>query len=112
MQSLLVRPIQPIEETVWDELMANHHYLDFDRLVGESLKYVAILEDQWVALIGWGTAAFKCRSGDAWIGWSADQQWQRLKFITNNQRFLTLPHTHIPNLASKTLALNLRRASL
>ncbi|HHY45726.1 MAG TPA: ISAs1 family transposase [Firmicutes bacterium] len=109
--SLVVRLIHPDEEPKWDELMRTHHYLGFERLVGESLKYVAILCDQWVALIGWGTAAFKCVSRDRWIGWSPEQQWQRLRFITNNQRFLILPGSHIPNLASKALSLNLRRLS-
>lgn len=111
LRSLSVRLIQPSEEAMWDELMANHHYLGFERLVGESLKYVAILDHLWVALIGWGSAAFKCSSRDAWIGWSSDLKWQRLKFIANNQRFLILPDVHIPNLASKTLSSNLRRLS-
>jgi len=109
--SLVVRLIHPDEESKWDELMRTHHYLGFERLVGQSLKYVAVLHGQWVALIGWGTAAFKCASRDRWIGWSPEQQWRRLRFITNNQRFLILPHSHLPNLASKTLSLNLRRLS-
>jgi len=108
---LFVRPILRDEEPAWDELMRTHHYLGFERLVGESMKYVAVLDGQWVALIGWGTAAFKCASRDRWIGWSAEQQWRRLRFIANNQRFLVLPNAHMPNLASKTLALNLRRLS-
>ncbi|MEW6524874.1 MAG: ISAs1 family transposase, partial [Bacillota bacterium] len=43
-------------------MMATHHYLGFERLVGESLKNVALLEGDWVALIGWGTAAFNCEA--------------------------------------------------
>ncbi|MEW6523300.1 MAG: Druantia anti-phage system protein DruA [Bacillota bacterium] len=111
LNSLVVRPIRPDEEPTWNTLMATHHYLGFERLVGESLKYVALLEGEWVALIAWGTAAFKCAARDQWIGWSREQQWQRLKFLANNQRCLILPHVHQPNLASKCLALNLRRLS-
>jgi len=92
--------------------MRTHHYLGFERLVGESMKYVAVLDSQWVALIGWGTAAFRCASRDRWIGWCAEQQWRRLRFIADNQRFLVLPNAHMPNLASKALALNLRRPLL
>ncbi len=102
----------PDEKAHWDELMAAHHYLGFDRLTGETLKYVAVLGDEWVALIGWGSAALKCNARDTWIGWAPEQQWERLKFIANNQRFLILPDYHLPNLASKTLALNLRRLSM
>jgi len=111
LQSVVVRPIEPEEKHRWDQLMNEHHYLGFRQLVGESIKYVAELNDQWVALLGWGTAAFKCGSRDEWIGWSREQQWRRLIFLTNNSRFLILPHVRIPNLASKILSLNLKRLS-
>ncbi|MBS4007852.1 MAG: ISAs1 family transposase [Clostridium sp.] len=111
LQSLVVRPIKPEEEPQWNRLMDEHHYLGFRQLVGESMKYVAELNGQWVALLGWGTAAFKCGSRDEWIGWSREQQWRRLLFLANNARFLILPQVRMPNLASKILSLNLRRLS-
>ena len=111
LQTLIVRPIKPHEETRWNQLMATHHYLGFRHLVGESIKYVAELEQQWVALLGWGTAAFKCSARDEWIGWSREQQWQRLVFVANNSRFLILPGVRIKNLASKILATNVKRLS-
>ncbi|WP_353928708.1 Druantia anti-phage system protein DruA [Desulfofundulus kuznetsovii] len=60
-----------------------------------------------MALIGWDSAAYKCRSRDNWLGWTEEQKQQHLKYIAKNQRFLILPGVHIPNLASKVLALNL-----
>ncbi len=106
-----VRLVEEAEVKRWNQLMAKHHYLGFRTIVGQSLKYVATLDDQWVALLGWGTAAFKCGPRDRWIGWSTERPWDRLKFIANNQRFLILPNCHHPNLASKVLALNTRRLS-
>ena len=38
-------------------------------------------------------------------------QYKRLSFIANNICFLILPHVHIPNLASRVLALNLKQLS-
>jgi hypothetical protein len=111
LETLVVRPIQPHEETQWNQLMSAHHYLGFRKLVGESIKYVAELQNQWVALLGWGTAAFKCSSRDEWIGWMKEQQWTRLVFIANNLRFLILPDVRIANLASKILSFNLKRLS-
>lgn len=111
LRDLVVRPIQKGEEQAWDEQMAAHHYLGFRQLVGTSLKYVACLGEKWLALLGWGAAAFKCRPRDQWIGWSQEQQWKRLKYVANNVRFLVLPGVRIPNLASKTLALNTKRLS-
>lgn len=111
LQSLNVRPIKKEEEHRWNQLMDEHHYLGFRHIVGESIKYAAVLNGQWVALLGWGTAAFKCGPRDAWIGWSREQQWRRLIFLANNVRFLILPKVRIPNLASKVLSLNLKRLS-
>jgi hypothetical protein len=106
-----VRLIKSTEANNWDSLMSQHHYLGFRCLVGETLKYIAEINGQWVALIGWGTAAFKNRHRDKWIGWLPEQQWKRLKYIANNQRFLILPEIRIKNLASKILSLNLKRLS-
>ena len=78
--------------------------MGFKSLVGE-------LRGQWVALLGWSSAALQCRPRDAWIGWSQVIQWQRLHLIANNSRFLVLTGINIPNLASKTLSLNLKRLS-
>lgn len=111
LDSLVVRPVLPEEQFEWDRLMACHHYLGFRRIVGEAMRYVAIFDGRWVALLGWGAAAFKCSHRDAFIGWKPEIQWQRLKLVANNVRFLILPDVRIKNLASKTLALNTKRLS-
>lgn len=99
------------EQAEWERLMTLHHYLGFRCLVGESMRYVALLEGRWVAILGWSAAAFKCRHRDTLIGWRPHIQWQRLKLIANNSRFLILPDVRIKNLASKSLALNVKRLS-
>ena len=38
---LVVRPIRRGEQAHWCQLMRQHHYLGFERIVGESLCYVA-----------------------------------------------------------------------
>jgi hypothetical protein len=107
----VLRPIRREEQARWRQLMRQHHYLGFERIVGESLCYVASRGNDWVALLGWGSAAFKCTARDQWIGWDQALQWRRLHLIANNVRFLILPDYHEPNLASRLLALNLRRLS-
>ena len=109
LKKVKVRLVQESEVETWNQLMGEHHYLGFRTLVGESLKYVATFDNQWVALLGWGTAAFKCGPRDKWINWPSERPWDRLKFIANNQRFLILPNIHCTNLASKILALTTRR---
>jgi hypothetical protein len=109
LKALIVRPITSQEEKYWNNMMNEHHYLGFRTLTGKTLKYVAVLNDQWVALIGWGAAALKISHRDKWIGWSQEQLKKRLIYVVNNQRFLVLPGVRIKNLASKVLALNTKR---
>jgi hypothetical protein len=111
LNSVAVRLIEPAERARWDELMRAHHYLGLKALVGRSLRYVAHCEGRWLALLGWASAAKKCAARDAWIGWSAPLQWQRIGLLANNARFLLLPGPRVPNLASKILAANLARLS-
>jgi hypothetical protein len=106
-----VRLAASAERALWNRLMKQHHYLGFQSLVGQSLRYVAVHEGQWLALLGWGSAALKCKARDQWIGWTEALKLQRLPFVANNSRFLILPGVHIPNLASRILALNLKRLS-
>lgn len=106
-----VRLICADERSAWDTLMRAHHYLGFTAMVGRSLRYVAEIDGRWLALLGWASPALKCASRDAWIGWSATLQWQRLGLIANNSRFLILPGVRVNNLASRILGLNLARLS-
>lgn len=106
-----VRLIGADERAQWDRLMRAHHYLGLTAMVGRSLRYVAQLDGQWLALLGWASAALKCAARDAWIGWSPTLQWQRLGLIANNSRFLILPGIRVPHLASRVLGLTLRRLS-
>jgi len=106
-----VCPITLRERQQWRQLMRQHHYLGFQRLVGESICYVATIGDRWVALLAWGMAALKNRLRESWIGWNEALKWRRLHLLANNTRFLILPGVRLKNLASKVLAANLRRLS-
>lgn len=110
-QKIEVRPARREELQRWRELMDKHHYLGFPGLVGERVEYVATLSGKWVALLSWSASALKIKPRDLWIGWNWRVQLQRLKFVVNNSRFLILPGESIPNLASRVLALNLKRLS-
>jgi len=111
LDSIEVRLIAPEEKIQWDELMSTHHYLGFGSLIGEGLRYVASYKGYWLALLGWSSAALHCGARDKWINWSSMLRKQRLFLIANNTRFLILPSISIKNLASKILALNIKRLS-
>ena len=89
--------------------MQEHHYLGALPKISETLWYVATFADQWVALLSFSAAALKCSARDRWIGWDFRHQYDRLKLVTNNSRFLILPERHFPNLASRILSLCQKR---
>lgn len=110
-RDIQVRPIFGFERDRWDALIRRHHYLGLKSMVGKTMRYVAVFEDCWLALLGWQAAALKSKPRDQWIGWPPVIQYQRLHLIANNTRFLILPDLHIKNLASRVLSLNLKRLS-
>jgi hypothetical protein len=105
LNAIQVRPVLPSEETHYRELMQCHHYLGDLPKISETLWYVATLNGEWVALLTFSAAALKCAARDRWIGWSYRHQYDRLKLVVNNSRFLILPQWHLPNLGSRTLSL-------
>jgi len=108
---LEVRPILAKEVSLWGEYVKAYHYLGYKSIPGKSLRYIASIRGEWVALIGWGSPALKCSVRDRFIGWDYERKLKRLHLIINNVRFLILPWIHISNLASKVLSLNLKRLS-
>jgi predicted transposase YbfD/YdcC len=113
LRSVRVRPTRGAQEhRRWDRLVASHHYLSFEGLFGKALRHGATLGESWIALVGWQAAALKLAARDRWIGWSPQQQRERLHLITQNSRFVILPAWQgAANLASRVLGLSLRRLS-
>jgi GNAT superfamily N-acetyltransferase len=111
LDGIIVRPVRHEERGRWRQLMQTHHYLGLRSIVGQSLWYVALFQEQWVALLGWGAAALKCAPRDTWIGWSSALRFRRLHLLANNARFLVLPEWRRRNVASRVLALNCKRLS-
>lgn len=106
-----VRPLVAEERLGWRLYMERYHYLGDRPIVGEHLLYVATLGGELVALLGWASAAFRAPLREAYIGWDEETKRRRLHLVANNIRFL-IPHwVRVRHLASKVLALNLRRLS-
>lgn len=104
-----VRLVLPEERERYDELLKERHYLHSARLGGQSMRYVAELDGEWVALITFSAPALNIKSREKWIQWSPRQRARRLGFVVNNSRFLVLlDRNHYPNLASRVLSLCLK----
>ena len=96
----------------WNQGIVQGHYLHNATLVGEQLRYAASYQGQWLALLGWSSAAWHLAPREAWIGWSEDQRRARLPFLAQNSRFLILgDRTQFPNLGTRAMKLCLERLS-
>lgn len=94
-------------------LLDQHHYLGFDRTVGENLKYLVYSrQGKPLACLLFGSAAWACAPRDQFIGWNAVSRRNHLIYTTNNTRFLILPWVKVPHLASHILGLIVRRVAL
>jgi hypothetical protein len=92
--------------------LGEFHYLGCRGTVGENLQYtVRDGSGRLLACLLFGSAAWKCKTRDEFIGWNAEQRQRCLHLITNNTRFLILPFVRVPHLASWILGQALRRLS-
>ncbi len=88
------------------EYLDRYHYLGYRAPYGAQLRY-------WVwsarpglplAALLFTSAAWRMAPRDRWIGWSDQVRQRNLPLVVNHSRFLILPWTRIPNLASHILA--------
>lgn len=112
MRKVAVRILADNEVGQFNYYLEREHYLESSRFAGQSLRYVAEVDGQWVALLTFSAPALHLKAREQWIGWSARQRARRLGLVVNNSRFLVLPERQrYPNLASRVLGLTLRRVS-
>jgi Druantia protein DruA/DDE_Tnp_1-associated/Transposase DDE domain len=110
LSQITVRLVAEEEVGQFNYYLEREHYLESSRLAGQSLRYVAEVSGQWVALLTFSAAALHLKGREQWIGWSPRQRARRLGLVVNNSRFLVLPERQrYPNLASRVLGLVLRR---
>jgi len=103
------------EPSAREELAAaltQFHYLGSAGMVGENLLYrISDRQGRLLAGVLFGSAAWKCRDRDRFIGWDSAHREANLWRITNNSRFLILPWVRVPDLGSWILGQVLRRLS-
>jgi hypothetical protein len=94
---------------LWNEYIHRYHYLGHKPLPGAQLRYFVTIEQQIVAALGFGAAAWQIAPRDQFIGWNHVQRQQNLPLIVNNARFLIMPWVQSKNLASTILAMAARQ---
>src|SRR5664279_1094622 len=85
------------------------HWLGY-RATGQTIRYVGLVEEAWVAVAVFGAAALSCTVRERTLCWDPDVKTSRLPLLVANSRLCVLPGapTHT---ASAFLAACLRRVS-
>ena len=97
------------DSALWNEYIGRYHYLGYTPLPGAQLRYFVLIEQQVVALLGFGAAAWQAAPRDDYIGWNHTLRKRNLSMVVNNARFLILPWVQVKNLASKILSLTAKQ---
>lgn len=101
----VVKVTKQKEARLWNEYIERYHYLGYTSLPGAQIRYIVCSDDEVLALLGFGAAAWMVASRDTYIGWNHEQRKKGLHLIVNNARFLILPWIQSRNLGSKILSL-------
>jgi hypothetical protein len=107
LRPLRIEPLGEADEEMglFKFLLHRYHYLGHRNCVGENLKY--LVRDQAGHPLGcmlFGSAAWKAKSRDAFIGWDRQSRERNLRLLSNNTRFLILPWVQVRHLASHLLS--------
>jgi hypothetical protein len=91
------------DEPLFNSLMEQYHYLNYEQPVGEHLKFLVWAQGRPVACLAWNSAPRHLGSRDRYIGWSAEARRRNIRFIAYNTRYLILPWVRVSHLASHIL---------
>jgi hypothetical protein len=91
------------DESLFNGLIEEHHYLGYEQPVGEHLKYLVWAQGRPVACLAWSSAPRHLGARDRYIGWSAEARRHNIRFIAYNTRFLILPWVQVEHMASHIL---------
>ncbi|NCD33353.1 MAG: DUF4338 domain-containing protein [Spartobacteria bacterium] len=72
LDGITVRLVRPEELEKYNHLIETKHYLKSSAVVGETLRYVAEYEGQWIGLLTWVACAYHLKDRDEWIGWTPE----------------------------------------
>ena len=91
------------DESLFNSLMEEHHYLGYEQPVGEQLKYLVWAQGRPVACLAWSSAPRHLAARDRFIEWDAEARRRNIRFIAYNTRFLILPWMRVEHMASHIL---------
>ncbi|MFC1462597.1 Druantia anti-phage system protein DruA [Verrucomicrobiota bacterium] len=86
-KQVTIRKAKRTEKGLFDKKLGEFHYLGEGRPAGDTMRMIAEIEGKWVGILLWGSAAYRLKHRDAFIGWTPTQRAQRQKLVVQNRRF-------------------------
>jgi hypothetical protein len=99
------------EESLFNSLLDQNHYLNYTQPVGEHLKYLVYARSRPIACLAWSSSPRHLGSRDRFIGWSMQARRTNIRLLAYNSRFLILPWVQVDHLASHILSRIAKRIS-
>jgi hypothetical protein len=91
------------DESLFNSLIEEHHYLGYEQPIGEHLKYIIWGQGRPIACLAWASAVRHLGCRDRFIGWTKEARRGNIRLIAYNTRFLIVPWVKVPHLASHIL---------
>ena len=104
----VIKVTQTDDESLWDEIVSKYHYLGYEKMIGQRIKYLVTYKNMAIAAISFNRASLRIQARDSYIGWDETEKLKRLHQVVTNNRFLILPWIRIKNLASHILSRTLK----
>jgi hypothetical protein len=95
---------------LWNSLIAKFHYLGLATPVGRLLRYLVYGDEKLVGAISFSEGAWNIKTRNTILSSAGLSPGQIREAVIGNNRFLILPTTRVPNLASRVLAESVRTA--
>ncbi len=86
-----IRVIMAKERKRFEALMGEYHYLGEGHSAGDTLRMVAERGGEWVGLLMWGSACYRLKPRDEFIGWTSTQRARRQKLVVQFCNCLRIP---------------------
>jgi len=99
------------EESLFNSLLDQNHYLNYTQPVGEHLKYLVYARGRPIACLAWSSSPRHLGSRDRFIGWSMQARRTNIRLLAYNSRYLILPWVQVDHLASHILSRIAKRIS-
>jgi len=105
----IVQVDQTDYEAIWDDLIRKYHFLGYDKMIGQRIKYLVLYESMPIAALSFNRATLRIAARDEYVGWDEKEKLRNLHRVVNNNRFLIAPWVRIKNLASHLLSRTLKQ---